>query len=150
MPTNLFGPGDNYNLETSHVFAALIKKFHNAKMNNDSNVTLWGSGNPKREFLHVDHLATVIIFAIENKLAEATYNVGSGNEISIKELANLIKKITKYEGGIIWDKTKPDGTPRKYLDSSKIQSKISFSDTNLEKSIKSTYKYFVSRESKFI
>ena len=118
MPTNLYGPGDNYDLETSHVLPAILRKFHEAKENNHSDVVLWGTGTPKREFLHVDDLANAVVFALENKMEESLYNVGSGEEISIKELAELIQEITGHKGNIVWDKTKPDGTPRKLMDSS--------------------------------
>ena len=146
MPTNLYGPGDNFDFQTSHVFPALIRKFDYAKKNQNSQVILWGTGKPKREFLHVDELASVILFALENKLEEPLYNVGSGDEISIRELARLMKKIIRYEGEIIWDKTKPDGTPRKLLDSSKIKSIKCFSSVDLEIGIKDTYEYFLKYE----
>ena len=146
MPTNLYGPGDNFDFQTSHVFPALIRKFDDAKKNQNSQVVLWGTGKPKREFLHVDELASVILFALENKLEEPLYNVGSGDEISISELARLMKKIIGYEGEIIWDKSKPDGTPRKFLDSSKIKSIKCFSSVDLEKGIKDTYEYFLKHE----
>ena len=121
MPTNLYGPGDNYDLQTSHVLPAMLRKFHEAKENNHADVVLWGTGTPKREFLHVDDLANAVVFALENKMEESIYNVGSGEEISIKELAELIQEITGHKGGIIWDQTKPDGTNRKLMDSSKIK-----------------------------
>ena len=143
MPSNLYGPGDNYDSETSHVLAALIRKFHDSKINQKSNVKLWGTGTPKREFLHVDDFANVVVFALENKLEEAMYNIGSGYEISIIELANLIKDIIKYDGEIIWDKTKPDGTPRKLLDSSKILSKKIVTNIELRSGIELTYKSFL-------
>ncbi len=103
MPTNLYGPGDNYDLETSHVLPAMIRKFHEAKENNHPDVVLWGTGTPKREFLHVDDLASAVVFALENKMKDSLYNVGSGSEISIKELAELIQEITEHKGDIIWD-----------------------------------------------
>ena len=121
MPTNLYGPGDNYDLETSHVLPAMIRKFNEAKLENHSDVVLWGTGTPKREFLHVDDLASAVVFAIENKMKESLYNVGSGSDISIKELAELIQEIIGHNGKIVWDKTKPDGTLRKLMDSSKIK-----------------------------
>ena len=120
MPTNLYGPGDNYDLETSHVLPAMLRKFHEAKENNHSDVVLWGTGTPKREFLHVDDLANAVLFALENKMEESLYNVGSGEEITIKDLAELIQAIIGHRGNIIWDKSKPDGTPRKLMDSSKL------------------------------
>ena len=120
MPTNLYGPGDNYDLETSHVLPAMLRKFHEAKRI-IFRVILWGTGNPKREFLHVDDLAKAVVFALENKMDDSLYNIGSGEEISIKELSELIQDITGHNGEIIWDQNKPDGTPRKLMDSSKIQ-----------------------------
>lgn len=120
MPTNLYGPGDNYDLETSHVLPAMIRKFHEAKLENHSDVVLWGTGTPKREFLHVDDLASAVVFAIENKMEESLYNVGSGIDLTIKELANLVKQILNHKGNIIWDNSKPDGTPRKLMEVSRL------------------------------
>jgi GDP-L-fucose synthase len=120
MPTNLYGPGDNYDLKTSHVLPAMLRKFHEAKESNNSNVVLWGTGSPRREFLHVDDLANAVVYALENKLDRSLYNIGSGEEVSIKELASLIKNIVGFKGEIIWDNFKPDGTPRKLMDSSKL------------------------------
>ena len=143
MPTNLYGPGDNYDLETSHVLPALIRKFHEAKQNNNADVVLWGTGVPKREFLHVDDLANAVIYALENKLNKSLYNIGSGEEVSIKDLARLIKNIVGFKGEIIWDKSKPDGTPRKLLDSSIYRSITGWNPKiNLEKGIKNTYKNY--------
>ena len=120
MPTNLFGPGDNYDLKSSHVIPAMLRKFSEANKNDHSPVELWGTGTPKREFIHVDDLANAVVFTLENKLKESLYNVGSGIEISIKKLAELIQHLTGHKGEIIWDKNKPDGTPRKFMDSSKL------------------------------
>jgi len=120
MPTNLFGPGDNYDLKSSHVIPAMLRKFSEANENDHSPVELWGTGTPKREFIHVDDLANAVVFTLENKLKESLYNVGSGIEISIKKLAELIQHLTGHKGEIIWDKNKPDGTPRKFMDSSKL------------------------------
>ena len=120
MPTNLFGPGDNYDLKSSHVIPAMLRKFSEANENDHSPVELWGTGTPKREFIHVDDLANAVVFTLENKLKESLYNVGSGIEISIKKLAELIQHLTGHKGEIIWDKKKPDGTPRKFMDSSKL------------------------------
>ena len=120
MPTNLFGPGDNYDLKSSHVIPAMLRKFSEANKNDHSPVELWGTGTPKREFIHVDDLANAVVFTLENKLKESLYNVGSGIEISIKKLAELIQHLTGHKGEIIWDKKKPDGTPRKFMDSSKL------------------------------
>ena len=143
MPTNLYGPGDNYDLETSHVLPAMIRKFHEAKESNHSDVLLWGTGAPKREFLHVDDLANAIVYAIENNMNQSLYNVGSGKEVSIKDLANLIKSIVGFKGEIIWDKTKPDGTPRKILDSSKIEKLGWKPSIKLKNGIFKTYSNFV-------
>jgi len=115
MPTNLYGPGDNYDLETSHVLPAMLRKFLEAKENNHADVMLWGTGTPKREFLHVDDLADAILFVLEKKLEKSFYNIGSGEEISINELAYLIQEMVGHKGKIIWDNSKPDGTPRKLL-----------------------------------
>jgi len=120
MPTNLYGLGDNYDLKSSHVIPGMLRKFHEAKEKNHADVVLWGTGSPKREFLHVDDLANAVVYALEKKLNRSLYNVGSGEEVSIKELASLIKNIVGFRGEIIWDNTKPDGTPRKLLDSTKI------------------------------
>jgi GDP-L-fucose synthase len=144
MPTNLYGPGDNYDLETSHVLPAMIRKFHEAKENNHADVILWGTGTPKREFLHVDDLASAVVFALENKMKESLYNVGSGSEISIKELAELVQEITQHKGDIIWDINKPDGTPRKLMDSTKIN-KLGWNDfLSLENGLKMVYSGFLS------
>ena len=120
MPTNLYGPNDNYDLTNSHVLPALIRKFQDAKIKNLPYLEVWGSGNPLREFLHVDDLASAVLFSLENNLSDSYYNVGSGEEISIKFLAELIKEITEFKGGIKWDHPMPDGTPRKLMDSSKF------------------------------
>ncbi|MDB6067562.1 MAG: fcl [Pedosphaera sp.] len=120
MPTNMYGPNDNYDLHTSHVLPALIHKFHDAKMAHAPTVTCWGTGTPLREFLHADDLAEACLFLLENYNEEQFINVGSGSEISIRELAVLIGKIVGYEGEIVWDKSKPDGTPRKLMDSSRL------------------------------
>ena len=140
MPTNLYGPGDNYDLETSHVLPAMIRKFHEAKENSSSEVVLWGSGTPLREFLHVDDLANAVVFCLENLLKENLYNVGSGNEISIKELALLIKKIVGYNGEIRWDNSKSDGTPRKLLYSCKMNDLGWKAKIDLKKGINEVYK----------
>jgi GDP-L-fucose synthase len=120
MPTNLYGPGDNFDLSNSHVLPAMIRKFEESKENNDAEVVLWGSGNPMREFLHVDDFARAVIFAIENQLDNYIFNVGSGIELTIIDLARKVQKIIGYNGKIVWDKSKPDGTPRKLLNSEKL------------------------------
>lgn len=120
MPTNLYGPNDNYDLNNSHVLPALIRKFHEAKIQQKPEVVIWGSGSPMREFLHVDDLAAGCQFLMENYSDEGLVNIGTGEDVSIKELALLIKDIAKYEGALTWDSSKPDGTPRKLTDCSKI------------------------------
>ena len=127
-------------LETSHVLPAMLRKFHEAKENNHSDVILWGTGSPKREFLHVDDLANSVVYALENKLDRSLYNIGSGEEISIKELAILIKNIVGFKGKIIWDNTKPDGTPRKLLDSTKINRLGWNSRINLDYGVEKVYR----------
>ena len=140
MPTNLYGPGDNYDLETSHVLPAMLRKFSEAKNNNHSPVELWGTGKPKREFLHVDDLAKAVVFSIENSLSDSLYNIGSEVEVSIQELAEIIQKIVGYNGIIKWDQSKPDGTPRKLMDSSKINLAGWNSSIDLIKGIENVYK----------
>ena len=140
MPTNLYGPGDNYDLETSHVIPAMLRKFHEAKQKNINEVILWGTGNPKREFLHVNDLAKAVVFSIENSLSVSLYNIGSEVEVSIQELAEIIQKIVGYNGTIKWDQSKPDGTPRKLMDSSKINLAGWTANIDLEKGIQSVYK----------
>ena len=142
MPTNLYGPNDNYDLKNSHVLPAMIRKFHEAKKEKRSEVFLWGSGSPFREFLHVDDLAKAVLFTLQNKLPDSLYNVGSSNEISIKELAILVKKIVGFQGAIKWDNTKPDGTPRKLMDSSRLNNLNWRSTIALDDGIKSVYEYF--------
>jgi GDP-L-fucose synthase len=122
MPTNLYGPNDNYDLENSHVFPALIRKFVEAKKSSASSVTLWGTGTPKREFLHVDDLAKAILICLEKYDSDQHINVGSGEDLSIKELAMKVSNAAGFTGELIWDSTKPDGTPRKVLDVTKIKS----------------------------
>jgi GDP-L-fucose synthase len=120
MPTNLYGPGDNYDLQNSHVVPALIRKFHEAKVNGDPTVTCWGTGSPRREFLHVDDLAEACLFLMEEYDGKAFVNVGTGSDMSINELAELIRRIVGYEGDIVWDTDKPDGTPRKLMNCDRI------------------------------
>jgi GDP-L-fucose synthase len=120
MPTNLYGPHDNYDLQTSHVLPALIRKFHDAKISRASSVNCWGTGSPLREFLHVDDLAEACCFLMENYNDARIINAGSGQEISIHDLAELVKQIVGYSGQIFWDHSKPDGTPRKLMDSSRL------------------------------
>ena len=143
MPTNLYGPRDNFDLKTSHVLPAMIRKFHDAKENNNAGVELWGSGSPMREFLHVDDMAEAVVFSLENNLQSSLYNIGTGKDISIKELANTIQKIVGHKGDIIWDSTKPDGTPRKLLDVSKMANEGWTYNIGLSEGIQSTYQWFL-------
>lgn len=120
MPTNLYGPNDNYDLQNAHVLPTLIRKFHEAKQNGDPAVTIWGTGTPKREFLHADDLAAACVYLMENYNEEGLVNIGTGEDITITDLAMLIKEIVGYEGALVYDHTKPDGTPRKLMDVSKL------------------------------
>lgn len=150
MPTNLYGPNDNFDLQTSHVLPALIRKFHEAKTNNNPSVTIWGTGKPLREFLFVDDLAEAILFMMEKVEASDLYNlgithlnIGSGKDISISDLAALISDIIGYNGKIEYDTTKPDGTPRKLMDVSRINTLGWKYKTELEEGIKKTYDWFL-------
>ncbi len=142
MPTNLYGPGDNFDLETSHVAPAMIRKFHEAKTTNQRAVKLWGSGKPKREFLFVDDLADALVFLMNHYNDSEIVNVGTGSDVSIKQLANLIKKTVGYNGKIIWDTTKPDGTPRKLLDIKKMHKLGWKHKTDLKTGLQQTYRAF--------
>jgi GDP-L-fucose synthase len=143
MPTNLYGPNDNFDLKSSHVLPAMIRKFYEAKMNDNAAVELWGTGAPMREFLHVDDLGQAVLFALENKLEEHLYNVGSGVDLTIKELALLIQLVVEHEGEIAWDSTKPDGTPRKLMDVSKLELKGWSPSLSLDEGIIKTYYWFL-------
>tara|TARA_B100000674_G_C37129952_1_gene597338 strand:- start:54 stop:497 length:444 start_codon:yes stop_codon:yes gene_type:complete len=143
MPTNLYGPNDNFDLQTSHVLPAMIKKFHDAKVNKLNSVELWGSGSPYREFLHVDDLADAVLFFILKNYKSSLYNVGSGKEIQIKELAKLVKKTVNFQGSINWDLSKPDGTPKKLMDSSRINKLGWKPKISLKEGIESTYEWFI-------
>ena len=149
MPTNLYGPNDNYDLETSHVLAALIRKFHDAKLAGDAPVALWGSGTPLREFLYVDDLADACLFLMEHVRAGDApgdlYNVGSGHETSIADLARLIQGLVGHRGEIRWDPTKPDGTPRKLLDTSRLAQRGWTARTPLADGIRHAYAAFVAK-----
>ncbi|HPT77108.1 MAG TPA: GDP-L-fucose synthase [Defluviitaleaceae bacterium] len=142
MPTNLYGPNDNFDLETSHVFPALIRKFHEAKIKNLPYVELWGDGTPLREFLYVDDMADACVFLMENYDCNEFVNIGTGKEISIARLAEMIKNIIGYKGDIRWDRTKPNGTPRKLLDISKLTALGWRSQVNLETGIYKTYAWY--------
>ena len=143
MPTNLYGYFDNFDLQTSHVLPAMLRKFHEAKLNDNAEVTLWGTGTPMREFLFVDDMAEAVVYALENKLPEYLYNVGSGKDITIKELAETIQKVTGHQGEIIWDSSKPDGTPRKLMDVSKMKEIGWEYRTELIYGIEKTYNWFL-------
>ena len=142
MPTNLYGPNDNFDLKSSHVLPAMIRKFHEAKLNGNAPVELWGTGSPMREFLHVDDLGQAVLFALENKLDEHLYNVGTGVDLTIKELAELIQSVVGHIGEIVWDGTKPDGTPRKLMDNSKIQSQGWKAQIQLSNGVETVYNWF--------
>jgi GDP-L-fucose synthase len=149
MPTNLYGTNDNFDLNTSHVLPAMLRKFHEAKQNKHAPVTLWGSGTPLREFLFVDDMAEAVAFAVENKLPEYLYNVGTGEDLTIKQLAETIQKITRHQGDIIWDATKPDGTPRKLMDISKMHELGWKHQVHLEEGIRKTYDWFLENIERF-
>lgn len=157
MPTNLYGPFDNFDLKTSHVLPAMIRKFHDAKIKSEETlvpehvegVTLWGSGTPMREFLYVEDLAEAVVFALENQFTDNLYNVGTGEDLTIRELAELIQKIVGHKGEIIWDSTKPDGTPRKLMDVSKMTSAGWKAKTTLEDGIRKTYQWFLEHQNSF-
>ncbi|MDI3546997.1 MAG: GDP-L-fucose synthase [Halanaerobiales bacterium] len=142
MPTNLYGPNDNFNLETSHVFPALIRKFHEAKVNNKDEVVIWGTGKPRREFLHVDDLADAVVYLMNNYDGSEIINIGTGKDISIRELTQLIKEIVGFEGKIVNDTSKPDGTPRKLLDVSKLNELGWKARIDLREGIKMTYEWY--------
>lgn len=142
MPTNLYGPNDNFDLETSHVLPALIRKFHEAKASNNKEVEIWGTGTPRREFLYVDDLANALIFLMNNYNEESHINVGTGEDIPISDLALLIKEIIGYKGAIVYDESKPDGTPRKLLDVSRINNLGWRHKQPLKNGIFKTYKLF--------
>lgn len=149
MPTNLYGSNDNFDLKSSHVLPAMIRKFHDAKLDNNAPVTLWGSGTPMREFLYVDDLAQAVLFAMQNQLPDHLYNVGTGTDITIKQLATTIQKAIGHTGPIIWDSTKPDGTPRKLMDVSKLKQAGWQYTTNLEQGIAKTYQWFLDNPSTY-
>ena len=146
MPTNLYGYNDNFNLQTSHVLPALMKKFHEAKIYDQKEVTVWGTGTPLREFLFVEDLADALVFLMNNYNEDIHINVGMGRDISIKDLAYLIKDIVGFKGNIVFDPTKPDGTPRKLLDVSKLEKAGWKAKTSLEDGIKATYEWFLNNQ----
>ena len=150
MPTNLFGPNDNFDLDSSHVIPALMRKFHTGKINGSESVTVWGTGTPLREFMFVDDLADAIAFLLENVDARDVYgdgvshvNIGVGSDIEISELAGLIAEIVGFEGNIVFDSGKPDGTPRKLLDTSRLSAMGWTHKTSLEEGLRTTYDWFL-------
>jgi GDP-L-fucose synthase len=143
MPTNLYGPNDNYDLKSSHVLPALLRKAHEAKLNGADTLTVWGSGTPRREFLHVDDLAAATLFVLENNVMEGLFNVGVGEDLSIRELAECICKVVGFDGELVFDASKPDGTPRKLLDVSRLAQMGWRATIGLEQGIASTYREFV-------
>ncbi len=156
MPTNLYGTHDNFDLNTSHVLPAMIRRFHEAKVRSEQliqsfheqveGVELWGSGTPRREFLHVDDLADAVVFALENQLPDYLYNIGSGTDLTINELAIAVQKIIGYQGKIKWDSSKPDGTPRKLMDVSKMTHAGWKAKIKLEDGIRMTYEWFLNNQ----
>ena len=142
MPTNLYGPNDNFDLNTSHVIPGLIVKFYNAIKDKSENIEIWGTGEPKREFLYVDDLSSAVEFLLEKDWEDELLNIGSGDEISIKELSYLLKDITKFDGDVVFDTTKPDGNPRKLLNSGKINSLGWKSSTSLSSGLEKTFEWY--------
>ena len=142
VPTNIYGPHDNFDLKTSHVISGLIRKFHQAKTKKDKQVIIWGTGNPRREFLYVDDFANACLFLMDNYDQSEIINVGYGKDVSIKELALIIKDVTEFEGELIFDDTKPDGMPHKLLDISKMNKLGWLAKTDLKKGLKKTYTWF--------
>jgi GDP-L-fucose synthase len=150
MPTNLYGPGDNFDLQTSHVLPALLRKFHEGKERRAPSVTVWGSGTPRREFLHVDDLADAACFLMERYDSPAIVNVGAGEDITIAALANLVKEIVAFAGTIEFDRSKPDGTPRKLLDTSKLTGLGWRPRIELAEGIRSTYAWYLENRSRLV
>ena len=146
MPTNLYGPDDNFDLQSSHVLPALIRKFHEAKSRGDREVTIWGTGTPRREFLHVDDMAEAAVFLMANYSQEDFLNVGIGEDISIRELAELVGRIIGFQGEIVTDSSKPDGTPRKLMDVSRLQALGWKAQIPLQQGIDSVYRSFLGRQ----
>ncbi len=145
MPTNLYGPNDNYDLQNSHVLPAMIRKYHEAKTNGSASVTLWGTGSPMREFLHADDLAEACVFLMENYSEPEFINVGTGKDVTIKELAETVSKIVEFEGDLIWDSSKPDGTPRKLMDVSKLHAQGWKHTIELQEGIALAYQDFLEK-----
>lgn len=148
MPTNLYGPGDNFDLKTSHVLPAMIRKFEQAKERGDKQVELWGTGSPMREFLHVEDLGAAVVFALEEQLECHLYNVGTGKDLTIKALAELVQKTVGYHGVVHWDTSKPDGTPRKVLNTTLLNKAGWTPKIELEEGIQTTFKWYQQSKSK--
>jgi len=142
MPTNLYGPGDNFDLESSHVIPAMVRKFHEAKVGKKSEVQMWGTGSPRREFLHVDDLAAACLHLLDNYNDDSPINVGTGTDVAIRELAELIARVVQFEQKIVWDTSKPDGTPQKLLDTTRINSLGWDSRIDLETGLKGLYEFY--------
>jgi len=149
MPTNIYGPGDNFHPEDSHVVPALIRRFHEAKLSQAPQVVIWGSGTPLREFLYSDDLARAVVFLLEHYNDGQIINVGSGEEVSIRELAETVSSVVGYEGELVFDSSKPDGTPRKLLDNSRIESLGWKAQTSLREGLSEAYRWFVEHEETF-
>lgn len=149
MPTNMYGPGDNFDLKNSHVLPALIRKFHEAKLAGASEVVMWGTGTPMREFLHVDDLAEACIFLMQNYSDEEIVNVGSGTDVTIRALAEMVKEVVGFQGEIVQDLSKPDGTPRKLMDVSKLESVGWKARIGLREGIETTYRWFLENQDKY-
>jgi len=149
MPTNLYGPGDNFDLENSHVLPALIRRFHEAKLRGDAEVTVWGTGTPRREFLHVDDLAAAVVHLMASYESEQLVNIGCGEDVTIRELAELVARVVGYPGRLTWDTSKPDGTPRKLLDVSRLTALGWKPRIGLEEGLKGTYEWFLANQEAF-
>lgn len=143
MPTNLYGPGDNFDLQTSHVVPALLRKFHEAKERSAPSVEVWGTGRPRREFLHVDDLADAVVFLMRSEEGPGLVNVGCGEDLTVRELAERIRRIVGYEGDVVFDDTKPDGTPRKLLDVSRLRNLGWTPRISLDQGLRDTYRWYV-------
>ncbi|MGD9410195.1 MAG: GDP-L-fucose synthase [Thiohalocapsa sp.] len=149
MPTNLYGPGDNFDLEKSHVMPALIRKFHEAKERGDATVTVWGTGTPRREFLHVDDCADACLFLMEHYDGSDFVNIGVGDDISIRELVELVRRVVGFDGEVVWDTSKPDGTPRKLVDVGRINGLGWRAKMPLEDGVRATYEWFLAQQGDF-
>jgi len=146
MPTNLYGPNDNFDLETSHVIPALLRKTHEAKIGGESSVTIWGSGSPRREFLYVDDLAAACVYLMEQGVCGTLINIGCGEDLTIRELAETIKEVVGFEGELVFDLSKPDGTPRKLLDISKLRELGWVPEYSLREGLQATYQWLIQKE----